>query len=310
MAKAKTPKKKTLKKSAKVKKRWYSLQAPELFNRAQIGETLVAEPDLLIGREVRVNLMSLTRNVKQQNINVKFSITKITDKVAQTKIISYAMSPASIKRFVRRKISRIDDSFSVVTADNKTIRIKPLIITRSKVQRSVATDLRKVMREFLITEIAKKNYLDFVREVIQYKLQRSLTERLNKIYPVRIMNIRTWYVETEGKKQETKKTEAEHKETKETEKTEEPKEAEKPEPEAEKPVEPKPEEKAEAVPKKAVKKDEKPEDKPAEEKPEKQEEPKAAETKEAPKPETKPKDQAKEKPKEPKEVKKDAKADN
>lgn len=303
MAKAKTPKKKTLKKSAKVKKRWYSLQAPELFNRAQIGETLVAEPDLLIGREVRVNLMSLTRNVKQQNINVKFSITKITDKVAQTKIISYAMSPASIKRFVRRKISRIDDSFSVVTADNKTIRIKPLIITRSKVQRSVATDLRKVMREFLITEIAKKNYLDFVREVIQYKLQRSLTERLNKIYPVRIMNIRTWYVETEGKKQETKKTEAEHKETKETEKTEEPKEAEKP-------VEPKPEEKPEAVPKKAVKKDEKPEDKPAEEKPEKQEEPKAAETKEAPKPETKPKDQAKEKPKEPKEVKKDAKADN
>lgn len=293
MAKAKLPKKKTTKKSAKVKKGWYSLQAPELFNRAPIGETLVAEPDLLVGREVKVNLMSLTRNVKQQNISVKFSVTKVSDKVAQTEIISYAMSPASIKRFVRRKISRIDDSFSVVTADNKTIRIKPLIITRSKVQRSVATDLRKAIREFLIAEIAKKNYLDFVREVIQYKIQRSLAERLNKIHPVRITNIRTWYVETEDKKQETEK----------------PKEA--PEPEAEKQTEPKPEEKAVKEEKPEELKAEKPEETEkqaepkVEEKPEEKIKPKkeAAETKETPKQKT-------EKPKEPKEVKKDAKADN
>lgn len=196
MAKQKKTKKT---KKAKIKKRWFQIQAPEIFNKMPIGEAYVTEPELLIGRQVNVNLMNLTRNVRQQNIRVKFSITGFADKVASTEIVRYQMTPASLKRIVRRKISRIDESFVVFTSDNIRIRIKPLVITRSKVQKSVETDLRKVIIAFLTSEVKKQTYVNLIRDIVGNKLQRALAEKLNKIHPVRITTIRCMYLEPEAK---------------------------------------------------------------------------------------------------------------
>ena len=116
---------------AKVKKkRWYNIVAPSNLNSAEIGETLAAEPDELMGRYVNTNLRNITGNIKQQNINLKLRVIAVKDRTAVTEVIGYKFLQTGIKRFVKRRIDRIDESFIVQTKDNKNIRIKPMLLTR------------------------------------------------------------------------------------------------------------------------------------------------------------------------------------
>ena len=67
MAKAKARAKKLTK--AK-KKTWVKIHAPKIFNEQIIGETLVADSSLTIGKPITVNLMNLTGDIKKQQINI------------------------------------------------------------------------------------------------------------------------------------------------------------------------------------------------------------------------------------------------
>jgi small subunit ribosomal protein S3Ae len=173
-----------------VKKRWMNIIAPELFSRAYLGETLVAEPNEMLNKTIVVNLMDLTKSIKQQNYNVKFKVNEIKENEALTEIQSYLMNGASIKRMVRRSVEKLDDSFIVTTSDGKFVRVKPLVITRSSTKGTVATLMRKEIRNFIIKDMEGSTYEMFVRNVISGKLPAGLSQRLNKIYPVRIATIR------------------------------------------------------------------------------------------------------------------------
>jgi small subunit ribosomal protein S3Ae len=173
-----------------VKKRWMNIIAPELFSRAYLGETLVAEPNEMLNKTILVNLMDLTKSIKQQNYNVKFKVNEIKENEALTELQSYLMNGASIKRMVRRNVEKLDDSFIVTTSDGKFVRVKPLVITRSSTKGTVATLMRKEIRNFIIKDVESSTYEMFIRNVISGKLPAGLSQRLNKIYPVRIATIR------------------------------------------------------------------------------------------------------------------------
>ena len=219
---AKDKQKKT-KKALAEKKKWYTILAPDIFNKIPIGETIVSDPELIVDRQVQVNLMNLTRDVRQQNINVKFEVTKISNKDAETDMIGYEIAPSSIKRMIGRKITRIDESFVVFTSDKKKIRIKPLVITRAKLKKSVEGDMRKVIKSFVKDEIKKTTYNAFIKDLISNKFQKSLAVIINKIHPVRITTIRSMHIEKSPKKKD-KAAEVEEQDTQKPEVAEEIKE--------------------------------------------------------------------------------------
>lgn len=173
-----------------IKKRWFGIVAPELFGRQPLGESLVEDAGALLGKCMLVNLMDLTRSIKQQNINLKLKVTQTKDNLGLTETIGYEMNPSSIKRMVRRDIEKLDDSFVISTSDGKFLRVKPLVIARSAAKGTVKKMLRKETRNFLIREIGKLTYEDFIKDVVANKLQTELSKRLNKIYPMRIATIR------------------------------------------------------------------------------------------------------------------------
>ena len=160
----------------------------------------------------------------------------------------------------QRKADRIDESLVVFTSDGKRVRIKPLLMTRSNTKKSVETDMRKAIKSHLTKEIKKKSYVMFVKELISNKLQRSLAECINKIYPVRITTIRSMYIEEAAKKRvEAAKVEKIKEEVKEEGKpTEQKKETEEKKEESK---EKKGKEKQEEVEEEEGKKEEKKEDK-------------------------------------------------
>ena len=172
------------------KKQWYNIVAPQQFENAVIGETLVTDPSLMIGKTLSHNLMNLSGDPKRQNINIHFKVVEIENNQGKTKIIGYEIIPSSVKRFVRRNSEKMDLSFACETADNVQLRVKPLVITKADVKGSIAAKIRNNIVQHLIKSIKKMNYNDVINEVINHKIQASMKETFNKIYPLKVCEIR------------------------------------------------------------------------------------------------------------------------
>lgn len=196
------------------KKQWYPIIAPKQFDNAIIGETLVYEPQQMLGKTLSHSLMNLTNDMKRQNVAIHFKVVEVEGNKAKTSIIGYEIIPSSVKRFVRRASEKIDLSFTCETADNIFLRVKPLVITKSDIKGSTAARLRHNVMAFLAKTIKKMTYEEVLNDLILHKMQSMMRENLNKIYPLKVCEIRYLGIEERQKPQEVKvevKAEAEQK---------------------------------------------------------------------------------------------------
>ena len=223
--------------TVKVKKKlWINIIAPRSLNEKVIGEAYVAESSLLVDRVVSCNLMSLTNNMKNQNAVMKFSIIGIRDGKAHTRPISFELNPTFIKRMMRRKKNRVDESIALKTADDKNIRIKLFLLINSRAKSFAVAKLRAKIREETKNLVNKSKYDELFNGVIMHRVQSRLRGLLNKIVPLKVCEVRVLKEEKEkrkiGEKQtiekapeeiEIKVKEAPKEEVKEEKKEEEPK---------------------------------------------------------------------------------------
>jgi len=191
-------------KAKTLKKEWYPILAPKIFQNTVLGETFVFEPQQMIGKSVTGNLMNLTNDSKRQNININFKITGVQNGNAVTDVIGYYMAQSSIKRMVRRNIVKIIMSFPCKTSDNKNLLMKPLMITRSATTGSVATKIRKNAKDFIERYVSSISYDNLVNDLVNYKLQITLKKILSKIYPLRVCEIKSMELVVEKRVEEDK----------------------------------------------------------------------------------------------------------
>lgn len=186
------------------KKQWYPIIAPKQFDNIVIGETLVYEPSAMLGKTLSHSLMNLTNDTKRQNINIHFKVIEIDNDKAKTSIIGYEIIPSSVKRFVRRGSEKMDISFNCETADSIFLRVKPLVVTRADVKGSIATKLRNNIVSYLAKAIKKMAYDEVINDLIIHKLQSVMKKDMDKIYPLKICEIRYLGIEAREKPQEAK----------------------------------------------------------------------------------------------------------
>jgi len=179
-------KKKITKKSriSVVKKRWYSLKAPAVFNNVEIGETTAVEPEKLPGRSVKVNLSLLMRKPKAQNVEVTFRIAEVKGSEAITEFEKIEIVAPFIKRLVKRAKSRIDDSFVCETKDGIKVRLKPIVLLRGKVQRGTQTDIQSKVRESLTNSTKELTLNQLLDKVLVGELSKALKGELKNIYTI------------------------------------------------------------------------------------------------------------------------------
>jgi ribosomal protein S3AE len=178
------------------KKTWFPILAPKMLGQRPIGETYLEEAEVAVGRSVKTNLMQVTGDIKTQHISARFEIIEFSEGSLKTSLNGYSYLPSSIKRMVRRRMSRVDDSLVIKTMDGVQIRIKPMVLTRGKVPKSVQYTIRANTKKLLIEVIAKKNYDELFSEVIKNRLQIELKNALTKLYPIRAVVIRELKTET------------------------------------------------------------------------------------------------------------------
>jgi len=202
------------------KKQWYPVLAPKLFNNTILGETIVADPQSMVGKTLSNSLMNLANDVKRQNVNIHFKVISVEDNKAKTVVTGYEMVNSSVKRLVRRNSEKIDLSFNCETSDNLWLRVKPVVVTRSSVKGTVAARLRRNIVKFVIEYAKKVSYEQLLTDLITYKLQSEMRAVLNKIYPVKVCEIRYLGTEARDKKQAQEPTQEVKEEVKEEVKAE------------------------------------------------------------------------------------------
>ncbi len=175
--------------AAKRKKRFFTVEMPLIKRQTQLQGY---EAKDLENRYIKYDL---TRILKGKSMIMTFK-TKLEGEELLTLPKELRLMPYYLKRMVRRGTNYIEDSFST-ECENAQIRIKPFLVTRRKVSRAVRKALRNKTKEELIEWAKESDTERLFEDVLKNKIQKELSVKLKKIYPLSLCEIRVIKVEKE-----------------------------------------------------------------------------------------------------------------
>lgn len=166
-------------------KKSFEIVAPPLFKGAPLGETFSSNPKTIPGRVIEKNLADLTGNPKQQRIKLRFRVESVQGELAKTVFLGHCTTQDYERSLIRRRTSKVYTNQSLLTKDNKSLKVKVFLITLEQVNKAVKQDLRLKLNENLKKEAAAQNLDDFLNLVLSGKLSSKLKSALHKVYPLR-----------------------------------------------------------------------------------------------------------------------------
>jgi ribosomal protein S3AE len=173
--------------AAKKKKRFFNIGMPLIKRTTQLQAYEIS------GLDNRYIKYDLTRLFKGKSMILTLK-TKVEGDEVTTVPKELRLMPFYLKRMVRRGTNYIEDSFSTPAKD-ATVRIKPFLVTRRKVSRAVRKALRSEANKELADWAKENNSEDLFQDVLKNKVQRDLSVKLKKIYPLALCEIRVLKVE-------------------------------------------------------------------------------------------------------------------
>jgi len=169
------------------KKKFYKIEIPALGKPVELfGNSLESFNNQTIK-------LDLTRMLRGKSIEVLFKINATNEKASAVPL-KLTLLGFFIRRMLRTGIDYVEDSFSADCKEGK-LRIKPFLIARKKVSRKVRKALRDTAREYITDYIKDKDFNGLIEDILSNKLQKSLSLKLKKVYPLSLCEIRMVYKE-------------------------------------------------------------------------------------------------------------------
>jgi hypothetical protein len=94
---------------------------------------------------------------------------------------------------IRKRISYVEDSFEALTQES-LVKIKPFIITRKKVSRVVRKTIRNQAKNWIEDYLAERTDEEVFNDILANRMQKPLSLRLKKTYPLSLCEIRVFEV--------------------------------------------------------------------------------------------------------------------
>jgi len=167
---------------AKIKKRFFDVEVPIIRKETQL---LALEPEEIEGKTIKFDL---TRLLKGKNAILYLKVRKegkeFTAFPTKMEIVH-----SSLGRIVRKGTDYVEDSFTAPCKD-AVLTIKPFMITRRKVHKSIRKALRDMAKEELTLYVKNKTTEMIFEELIKNQVQKELSLRLKKVYPLSACEIR------------------------------------------------------------------------------------------------------------------------
>ncbi len=169
------------------KKKIFQIEVPLL---GQQFPALSTAQENLDGKFLKLDM---TRMLRGRGVEAVVS-TSLKDGKLSGNFVSLRVMPSYIRRMIRKNISWIEDSFSCPAKDAK-LTVKPFMITKKRVYRSVRQKLRESAKEFITKFAAEKNASEVFEAVLRGSLQKEMASQLKKIYPLAFCEIRVLKLE-------------------------------------------------------------------------------------------------------------------
>ncbi|MEK6875149.1 MAG: hypothetical protein AABX30_00525 [Nanoarchaeota archaeon] len=172
---------------SKRREKFFDVEIPSIGKETQVQ---AFEKTDLNGKFIRYDLTRLLRgkNAEMQLV-IKVEGEKITTIPREIKVLPYF-----IRRAMRKGINYVEDSFSA-DSQNAKLKIKPFLITRRKVSRAIRKALREKCKEEIINYVKDKDFDEIFDDILKNRFQKSLSQKLKKIYPLSLCEIRHIKVE-------------------------------------------------------------------------------------------------------------------
>ncbi len=173
-------------------KKWYSVLAPEAFERKELAQIISSNPSNLINRVVNIPLSDLTGKMNRYALytNVRLRVVDVKGEKAYSEMIGHYMSFAYLKSLARRRRSVIHEVVDVTTKDGRQVRLKLLLVTKAKVSAVVKKNLRKALVEQVIKSASSRNYYDLLKAIFDRRVANEIFKATNIINPVESIEVK------------------------------------------------------------------------------------------------------------------------
>ncbi|EMA50874.1 MULTISPECIES: 30S ribosomal protein S3ae [Halococcus] len=170
-------------------KRWYTVFAPEEFDRAELGETPANEPNQVLDRTIETTLGDLTDDAGANNVKLTFRVRDVGSDAAYTEFIKHELTRDYLDSLVRRGASKVEAYLTVMTSDEYRVRIQPVAFTTQKADDSQERAIRRRMTELVEEAASERTFEELVDSVTQGRLSSAIYGEARTIYPLRRVEV-------------------------------------------------------------------------------------------------------------------------
>ncbi|PSQ27077.1 30S ribosomal protein S3ae [Halobacteriales archaeon QS_9_68_17] len=173
----------------KQEKRWYTVHAPEQFDREPLGDTPADEPEKVLGRTIETTLGDLTSDAGENNTKLTFKITDVGSDAAYTEFIKHELTRDYLRSLVRRGASKIEANITVLTTDDYRVRIQPVAFTTKKADASQEKAIRRTMIDLVNEAADERSFEQLIDSIVEGRLSSAIYGEAKTIYPLRRVEI-------------------------------------------------------------------------------------------------------------------------
>ncbi|MFH5799038.1 30S ribosomal protein S3ae [Haladaptatus sp. CMAA 1911] len=170
-------------------KRWYTVLAPEQFDREELGTTPADEPDKVLGRTIETTLGELTNNASENNTKLAFKINDVGSDAAYTEFVRHELTRDYLRSLVRRGASKVEAYVTVLTSDDYRVQIQPVAFTTKKADHSQEKAIRRTMIDIVQESAKDHTFQDLIDGVVEGRLSSAIYGEAKTIYPLRRVEI-------------------------------------------------------------------------------------------------------------------------
>lgn len=170
-------------------KRWYTIVAPEQFDREELGETMADEPEKVMGRTIETTLGELTGDQSANNTKLTFKITDVGSDAAYTEFVKHELTRDYLRSLVRRGASKVDVNRTVLTTDDYRVKLHPIAVTTKKADRSQEQAIRRIMIEKVEAAAEDNTFEQLVDTIVEGRLSSAIYGDAKTIYPLRRVEV-------------------------------------------------------------------------------------------------------------------------
>lgn len=165
-----------------IKKKFFEVPVPLTAAKVKLYAVNAEELDK------KIITLDMTKSLKGKNLELKAKVSSTEGKI-ESELISMVLLPSYIRRTMRRGIDYVEDSFKTSSKDSELL-IKPFMITRNHVSRTVRREIRNTARKFLESYARIKTSRELFSEIMTNKLQKAISLKVKKVYPLAFCEIR------------------------------------------------------------------------------------------------------------------------